>query len=102
MIVHVDNAGPHVAKCATEYTDHNSLKRAPHPPYSPDLAPADFYLFGHVKHQLQGQEFREGPGLVSAISEIVNQIPTDSLVDVFHGWIRGSQRCIDVSGEYVE
>jgi transposase len=52
MIVHADNAGPHAAKCVTEYTDHNSLKRAPHPPYSPDLTPSDFYLFGDVKHQL--------------------------------------------------
>jgi hypothetical protein len=27
MIIHADNVGPHVAKCATEYMDHNSLKR---------------------------------------------------------------------------
>jgi hypothetical protein len=66
MIVHADNVGPHVAKCVTEYMDHNSLNRAPHP-YSPDLAPSDSYLFGYVKHQLQGYEFTEAPGLVSAI-----------------------------------
>jgi hypothetical protein len=28
------------------------MKRAPHPPYSPDLAPCDFYLFGYVKDRL--------------------------------------------------
>jgi hypothetical protein len=49
-IAHADNAGPHVAKCVTEYMDRNSLKRAPHPPYSPDLTSSDFYLFGYVKH----------------------------------------------------
>jgi hypothetical protein len=49
MIVHTDNACPHIAKCVTEYIDHNLLKRAPHPPYSPDLAPFDFHLFGYVK-----------------------------------------------------
>jgi hypothetical protein len=26
----------------------------PHPPYSPDLAPADFFLFRKVKEQLAG------------------------------------------------
>jgi hypothetical protein len=31
MIVHADNADPHVAKCVTEYMDHNSLKRADRP-----------------------------------------------------------------------
>jgi hypothetical protein len=52
MIAHAGNAIPHVAKCVTEYMDHNSLKRTPHPPASPDLASSDFYLFGYVKHQL--------------------------------------------------
>jgi hypothetical protein len=83
MIVHADNAGPHIAKCVMEYMDHNSLKRAPHPPYLLDLAPSEFYLFGYVKHQLQGREFTEGGELVSARSEILNQIPTDILADVF-------------------
>jgi transposase len=64
MIVRADNAVPDVAKCVTYYMDHNPLKIAPHPPYSPDLAPADFYLFGYVKHQLQGHEFTEGAELL--------------------------------------
>jgi hypothetical protein len=83
MIVHADNAGSHVAKCVTQYMDHNSLKRAYHPPYSPDLVPSDFDLFGYLKHQLQGQEFKEGAGLVSAISGILNRITTDTFVNVF-------------------
>jgi hypothetical protein len=81
---------------------HNSLKRAPHPPYSPDLTPSDFYLFVSVKQQFQGHEFTEGAELVSAISEFLNQIPTDTLVDVFNDWTKRSQQCIDISGEYVE
>jgi histone-lysine N-methyltransferase SETMAR len=28
-----------------------------HPPYSPDLAPSDFYLFGPLKHHLSGNIF---------------------------------------------
>jgi transposase len=42
-IFYAANAGRDVARSITEYMDHNSLKRAPHPPYSPDLAPSDFY-----------------------------------------------------------
>jgi hypothetical protein len=101
-IVHPNNAGPHAAKCVKEYMDHNSLKSAPHPPDSPDLAPSDFYLFGYVNHQFQGHEYTEGAKLVSGISEIVNQIPTDTLVDVFDDWMRRLQRYNDISGEYVE
>jgi hypothetical protein len=60
MVGHTDDSGPDVAKCVTESMGDNSLKRAPHPPYSPDLALSDFDLFGYVKHQLQGHEFTEG------------------------------------------
>jgi hypothetical protein len=28
------------------------MKQAPHPPYSPDLAPSDFFLFGYVKGKM--------------------------------------------------
>jgi hypothetical protein len=82
MIVHADNAGLRVTKSVTEYMNHNSLKRAPHSPYSPNLAPSDFYRFGYFRHQLQGHEFTEGAELVSAISEILKQIPPDTMVDV--------------------
>jgi hypothetical protein len=102
MIVYADNAGPHVAKCVMEYMDQNSLKRAPHPPHSSDLTPPAFYLFGCVKRQLQGHKFTEGAGLVLAISEILHQVPTATLVDTFDDWMRRLQRCIDISGEYVE
>jgi hypothetical protein len=49
VVVHADNAKPHVAKRVKQFTDDNGLRTAPYPPYSPDLAPSDFFLFGHVK-----------------------------------------------------
>jgi hypothetical protein len=88
MIVHANNAGAYVVKCITGYMNYNSLKRAPRPTYSPDLAPSDFYIFGYVKHKLQGHEFTEGAGPVSAISEMLNQIPTNTLVDAFNEWMK--------------
>jgi hypothetical protein len=30
------------------------MKQAHYPPYSPDLAPSDFFLFGYVKRKLTG------------------------------------------------
>jgi hypothetical protein len=82
--------------------DHNSLKRAPHLPYSPGLAPSDFYLFGYVKHKLQGHEFTGGAEFIWVISEFLNQIPTDILVDIFDDWMRRLQRTININGEDVE
>jgi hypothetical protein len=46
LLLHADNARPHTAKLSTQYFNENRMKSEPHPPYSPDLAPSDFYLFG--------------------------------------------------------
>ncbi|KAI6656057.1 hypothetical protein LOD99_1791 [Oopsacas minuta] len=31
----------------------------PHPPYSPDLAPSDYWLFGEMKRPLRGKRFED-------------------------------------------
>jgi hypothetical protein len=38
------------------FTNHNMLSFS-HPPYSPDLAPADFFLFPKMKMQLKDRHF---------------------------------------------
>jgi histone-lysine N-methyltransferase SETMAR len=70
VIIHKDDARPHVAKLTQQFQDHNSMKRAPHPAYSPDLAPSDFNLFGYLKQVLAGQEFPDGEALLGAVNEI--------------------------------
>jgi histone-lysine N-methyltransferase SETMAR len=54
LVVHADNAKPQVAKRVKQYLGENALRSAPHPPYSPDLAPRDFFPLGYVKGMLQG------------------------------------------------
>jgi hypothetical protein len=46
------------------------MKRAPHPPYSPDLAPCDFYLFRHIKSRLAGASFEEPDQFLQATDAI--------------------------------
>ena len=36
-------------RCAVEIVDSLGLEVLPHPPYSPDLAPSDYRLFGLMK-----------------------------------------------------
>ena len=37
-----------------------------HPPYSPDLAPSDYYLFQNLKSHLRGTRFRDDDELKAA------------------------------------
>jgi hypothetical protein len=45
-----------------------------HPPYSPDLAPSEFYLFRDRKRRLSGTSFGEGGDLCSGIEAILGSI----------------------------
>jgi hypothetical protein len=99
--VRADNARPHTAKVAIDYIVHNAMKRAPHPPYSPDLAPSDFFLFGHVKRKLMGYHAEAAAELFLRVGAILAEIPRETLSAVFHRWMDRLRTCIDMPGEYV-
>ena len=74
----------------------------PHPPYSPDLAPSDFYLFPNFKRWLQGQRFSsneevkwETDGYFGGLDKSYYKRGIKMLKD---RWTK----CIDLKGDYVE
>jgi hypothetical protein len=46
----------------------------PHPAYGPDRGRSNFFVFGHLKLELQGIVMRSQPEVISAIREILNEI----------------------------
>jgi hypothetical protein len=54
-----------------------------HPPYSPDLSPGDFYLFGAMKENFSGQHFDSVDELFFAIEALLRGLPADFLRTVF-------------------
>jgi hypothetical protein len=50
------------------------MKSAPHPPYSPDLTPSDFYRFGYVKRCLAGLSFENVDQLLEAVEDVLEGI----------------------------
>ena len=37
----------------------HGIEFLPHPPYSPDMAPSDYYLFRSMAHFLTGRQFKD-------------------------------------------
>jgi hypothetical protein len=76
--------------------------KAPHPPCSPDPAPSDFYLFGHIKQLFAGHEFPDRGALFDAVQDILRGIKKITRDRVFLAWMERLERYISVNGDYVE
>ncbi|UYV72352.1 hypothetical protein LAZ67_9002754 [Cordylochernes scorpioides] len=56
-ILYHDNACPHTAHLVASFLAKNWTQILPQPPYSPDIAPSDFFLFPKIKAVLKGIHF---------------------------------------------
>ena len=76
--------------------------RHPHPAYSPDLAPSDFFLFPNLKKDISGLNFPSDEEVVTAVEEWVNGKDTDffssGLMALEHRW----SKYITIEGNYIE
>jgi hypothetical protein len=77
------------------------MKQAPHPFYSPDLAPSDFFLFGCIKGKLVEYRTETPSEFLDRIRVILAENPRESLNAVFLEWMERLQKCMQVDGEYV-
>jgi hypothetical protein len=56
--VHMDNCCSHNGRMATAEFDRRRIGCLEHPPYSPDLGPRNFWLFGFLKERLKDRQLR--------------------------------------------
>ena len=54
VLLQQDNARVHTCNDATDAVEQNGYELIPHPAYSPDLAPSDFFLFPNLKKDIRG------------------------------------------------
>jgi histone-lysine N-methyltransferase SETMAR len=65
-----DNAKPHTAKKTKNKIEAlKGIELLPHPAYSPDLAPSDYYLFRSMAHLLRGRRFKNVAEVESGVQE---------------------------------
>ena len=69
VLLQQDNARVHTCKVAMDAVERNGYELIPHPAYSPDLAPSDFFLFPNLKKDIRGLHFRSDEEVVTAVEE---------------------------------
>jgi histone-lysine N-methyltransferase SETMAR len=102
LLVHADNARPHTAQLSVQYFKENRIKSAPYPPYSPDLAPSNFYLFGYVKICLACFSFEDADQLLAAVKGVLEGIEKVTLQAAFLEYMDRLRKYITTNGEYAK
>jgi hypothetical protein len=85
--VHMDNSMGHNGSKVVSKFDKHHMVRLPHPSYSRDLSPCDFWLFWMLKGILKDQEFHAHDEIEEAITMAWNDLTFDEVQSIFHNWM---------------
>ena len=99
---HQDNAPCHKSLLVTTWMADRGMKPVQHPPYSPDLAPCDFFLFPRMKDRLRGIRFQSTEEMKKASENYLKGLQKKDFEEVFQDWKRRMEKCIDAGGNYFE
>ena len=82
LLLH-DNARPHTTANTLETLKQLKREDMEHPPYSPDLAPSDFHLYGPLKDALRGRRFSCDDDVKAAVHQWLRAQPKTFFADGF-------------------
>ncbi len=102
LLLHHDNASSHTTFYTRANLRESSICMLPQPPYSPDLAPADYFFFPRVKKVIRGCLFCDLPALKDAVSEAIRGIRPEEYRAAIQDLPRRWQCCVDHAGGYFE
>jgi hypothetical protein len=74
----------------------------PHPPYSPDLAPCDFFLFPKMKLKLEGRRFDTTEEIQTESPRMLDTLTEKDFQEEFPKRRRLWDRCLHAGGNYFE
>ena len=75
-----------------------SIKTVPHRPYSPDLAPCDFWLFP----KLRGCRYETIDEMKEAVTKVIDTLTQEDFHGAFQKLLERYNKCIAAGGDYFE
>ena len=101
-IFHHDNAPSYFSLIVTEFLAKNETKVIAQPPYSPDLASCDFFLFTKLKYPLLGMRHESIEAIERNSLKELKAIPAETHKKCMGNWINRWHDCIGSKGAYFE
>ena len=74
------------------------IKTLPHPPYSPELAPCDFFLFPKLK----GCRYETIEEMKEAVTKVMDRLTQEDFHRAFQKLLERYSKCIAARGDYFE
>jgi hypothetical protein len=74
----------------------------PHPPYSPDLTPSYFHLFGCLKDALRGTHLDDDNSIIKAVRKWLHRQDKSWYQQGIHTLVPRWCKTIKVDGDYAE
>ena len=102
VLLHQDNAPAHKSLVAMSPVHDCGFELIDHIPYSPDLAPSDYFLFPNLKKHLAGRRYESDDDVISAVEDFFEgqeeNFYATGIRALQHRW----KKCVDRRGDYVE
>lgn len=102
VLFHHDNAPAHTSHLSRAVLREYRWEILPHPPYSPDLAPSDFFLFPKLKENIKGVHWESISSVESAVLNWFSAQNPAFFRDGLERWRHRMEKCLTVDGSYVE
>ena len=81
-ILHHDNAPANTVLCVKQFLVSKEITMSHHPPYLPDLAPCDFFLFPKLK----GTRFQGVEDIRTSVTRHLTTITKEEFLQYFKAW----------------
>ena len=78
------------------------IKTVPHPPYSPDVAPCDFWLFPKLTVKLRGCPYETIEEMKEAVTKVIDALTQEDFHEAFHKLLERYNKCIAAGEDYFE
>ncbi|CAI6376783.1 unnamed protein product [Macrosiphum euphorbiae] len=101
-LLHHDNAPAHSSLLVRNFLAKNNTVVMPQPPYSPDMAPCDFFLFPKLKRPMKGRRFSSIEEIKAESLRVLKDMPKSEYQECFEDWKKRWHKCIISGGDYFE
>jgi len=95
-------APSHNAAIVKKFLANRNAAVLHHPPYSPELAPANYFLFPKFKFPLKWRHFQTAEEIQCAVTWELNNISKTAFLEGMKKLKERANRCTDQGGMYFE